>query len=753
MQDVVDHREGLPSSGPQVRHFVAPEGRLEPLGVPLARFYAILRRHYLVVLITFALGVGAAVLVVSRMPKEYTAGASILIEPQRTQVSDLQAISPEFSDVTSLIRTQIDILRSPTLARNVVRTLGLENNPEFIGGSANVVATLSAALHGILDGLNPKKTPATRPTRIERAAAALSGKIGFSNEVRSSVLDVTVTTRSAELSAGIANELAKQYLDFKRREKFAAMQRTSDWLEAQLVGLSKQVHTEEIALQLYRTQHGLTDLPSRGTDGGSSATSITRQRLSDVARQLGDVSRDLARKEAELAQARIALRERRTDALPEVLISPVIVQLMSQQAVVDSREANLAASRGTNNPELIAVRAEAASLQGAIMQEMTKVVASLSTEVASARAQEQTLHRQMGQSVAAVGTENAAEVGLRSLADRARATRTIYESFLTRAAELANVGGIQEPDATLVSSATPPLGPSAPKSVRLILVAVVLSAVLGIGLACGVEGIRRGFSLPDELEACLGLPVMALLPRMSRGRHRRAARRLNEFVGSVNSLRGRLRAFDGNRPKVIVISSAMPREGKSVLAAAMATIAAASGWRVLLIECDFHCPSLAARLGVPPGPGLRETLAAGTTGAACSTAFEVQPRLDVIPAGHGGGDPQELLSSPRMVELIEKARECYQLVIIDTPPLLPVPDALALVPLADATVMVVRWEKTPRAAVQDAVQLLRDSRARFVGAVLTQVDLRTTARLGGRPAGLYDYYRQQEGKADVPRAS
>lgn len=743
MQNITSDKNAMRSRETDIVPFTEPEGPLEPVAIPLSRIGAILRRHCLVVLITFAVGVGATVVVVSRLPRQYTASVSILIEPQRTQVSDLQAISADFSDATSLIRTQIDIFRSTTLARNVVRVLHLQNDPEFVDGGGGLAARLSGWVHGALEGFSSSEGPVTTAGRVERAAAALDARIGFANEARSRVLQVTVTTRRPALSAEVANELVKQYLKFKQREKFAAIQRASDWFESQLEGLSQQLHGEEVAIEEYRAQHGLIDLPNHPPGIAPTATSVTRQQLNDVARQLGDVSRDLARKDAELAQATRALRLRKTSALPEVLMSPVIVELLSRRAADESQEASLATSRGDNNPELIAARARTQNLQAVIVREMSNIVSSLSTEVSSTRAQAQALQARMRALVAAVGTENSAEVGLRSLQDKARATRTIYEGFLTRATELANVAGIQEPDATVVSTARRPLAPSGPLRLRLVAVAAMVSTVLGVALAMAIERTRRGFSSPEQVEACLGLPVVGMVPKLAWGNRRRPAmaHQSKDFGGSLNNLRSRLRMGGMDRPQVVMVSSAMPREGKSLLATAMASNAAAVGWRVLLIECDFHRPSMAQKLGIPPRPGLSEALVKRVSGDDPPVIHGVRPSLDVILAGYGAGDPQELLSSGRMGELLGAARARYDLVVLDTPPLLPTPDALALARHADATLLVVRWEKTPRTAVQDAIRLLRDSRAHVLGAVLTQVDLRTTARLAGRPVAIYDYYR------------
>lgn len=713
----------------------------EPIGIPIARLFAVLRRHYLLILAVIILGVGGTTAMVIRLPDQYTASATLLMEPQRTQVSDLQAISPEFNDTASLVRTQMDILRSPSLARKVVTTLNLQNDPSFMGGGGPI-AQVKGWVHAQLNRFVASGAAQDDGSaQIARAAAVLESRMGFVNAPHSQVLEVTVTTARPELSAAIANALADQYLNFRRHEKFAAMQRASAWFESQLDGLAKRVRTEEMAAEAYRAKHGLVDLPRNASANGPAATSVTRQQLSDVAKQLGDASRTLAQKEAELVQARRALRERRTSALPEVLVSPVIVQLLTRKAEVESKEASLATSRGHNNPDLIAARAESRNVQAAIVREMSNIVRSLDTEVSATHAQVKSLKARMSQLTSEVGTNNLSEIGLRGLEDKARATRAIYENFLGRATELANVAGIQQPDATLVSGAQPPLRPSGPLRLRLIAVAGILSSVLGIGFAAMIERGRRGFSSANQIEATLGLPVIALAPRLPRSqRTTPLAKRLpKEYSAALANLRGRLRLAGLKRPKVVMLSSAMPDEGKTLLATTFAADAAAVGWKVLLIECDFHRPSMARKLGIPSRYGLSEMLDDRLASDDHPVIGAVRPSLDVILAGEGGGDAHELLSSERMDDLLAVARDHYDLIVLDTPPLLPTADAISLARHADATLLVVRWETTPRAAVQDAVRLLREGDARLLGAVLTGVDLRTSARLAGRPAAVYDY--------------
>lgn len=738
-----NHASDLPSVTQIAGGVPDATARLEPLAVPLARFGGILRRHYLVLLLTMLLGVGGTAMIVTAMPKQYTAEATLLIEPRRTQVSDLQAISPDPGDVTSLIRTQMDILNSPSLLMKVVKSLDLQNNPTFMHSGASPLAGPMLLLHRVISLKESPVVPLSAQQQIELAAGILAGKIGFANELRSSVLHVQVTTQSATLSANIANEIARQFLEFKRQEKFSAMQRADDWLQAQLGGLADQVHAAETAVEQYRAQHGLIDLPDDGTSGAAHPTSVLRQQLDQVASELTQASRDVAQKVAKLSQAQDAMSHHDLSSLPDVLMSPVVTELLAQEATMAGRAAQLAASEGPRNPEMVATYAALHRVQGHIAAQMANIVQSLHTEVQSARAQQTALQERLEALRQEVGQENSAELGLQGLHAKAHATRSLYDSFLTRATELANVAGIQEPDAALVSNATPPLGPSAPQRTRFVAVAGILSCVLGVGLACLIERLRAGFGSPEQLEACLGARTIGLIPSVPAKAQEPAAkgRAAVRFGASLDNVRGYLHAMGEARPKVIMVTSALPREGKSVLASSLAVNAARAGWRVLLLECDFRRPILARRFGLPASAGLSDVLIGGLLGSSISLLHEVQPRLHVLPAGRAPADPQELLASSRMTRLLAAFRNQYDLVILDTPPVIPVADGLILSRRVDATLMVVRWEKTPRMVVQDAASLLRRSRAVLMGTVMTRADLRRAARSGGRPTSVYDYGR------------
>lgn len=718
-----------------------PAHQSEPIGIPFRNFVGVLRRWAWLVMLTVAVGVGCMTAFLVRTPPEYRSEASVLIEPRRTQVSDLQAISSE-SDATNMMRSQIDIIKSPYIARKVVEDLALFDRPEFQPRPA-FYAPLIAAVQRIAGMPVPDLPAQTEHQRLEATFPLVLSVIGLQNEVRSNVLRIWAQTPDPQLSADIVNAFARQFLEFKRRQKYAAMERAHTWFSDRLVELAAKTRESERAVEAYRQQHDLAEVSGLGRGGPT----VNRQTLDEVIRHSAVVIAERYRKEAQLAQARSSLAAQgRMDALPEVLNSPIVQRLRDQEALVAAREAEISAALGDRSPDVIAIRSQRRGIERRLREEMTNATAGLANEVAAARAQETALAGRLQALRAAVSADNATEVRLQGLLSEAQANRQIYDSFLVRATQLANVAGIQEPDAELVSRATAAGGPAYPRKGRLLAIAFALSFVLGVVLACVVERMRAGFATPEEMEAQLGLPVIGLVPRV-----RRMARDAvpagsggADFALALGRLRGVLQVMDrASRPRVVTVTSALPQEGKSVLAAALARNAARAGWRVLLIDCDMRHPAVAAAFRMRPEPGLAQLLAGGAPIDVAQLVRRDTSRLHVIPTGVARDDPQELLASPALTALLGAARGTYDLVVIDAPPVLPTVDALLLAQAADAVLLAVRWEKTSRAAVRDALSLLHGSGAQLLGAVMTQVQLKRFAR--SRAGGLAHVYRSAKG--------
>ncbi|CAH2598692.1 Polysaccharide biosynthesis tyrosine autokinase [Rhodovastum atsumiense] len=730
-----------------------PVHTLEPIGVPLRRLGTILRRRFLLVLLVMTLGLGGMGLYLAKAPRTYRAEAAVLVEPRQTQVSDLQAIAADPGNA-NLIRTQIDLLRSPALARRVVERLALVDHPAFAPHDGVVTRVLHMA--GTLLGVPLLDSrPLTPQERIDNATTALLAMVGQQNEPRSNVITIWAETVSPDLSADIANQFAQQYLEFKRYQKFAAVERAHTWFSERLGELGAKTRAAEQAVENYRLQNGLAEVLN--TRNAPTSPTINRQQLDEAARQLVIVSGEKARKEAQLSQARSALRAQRGyDALPEVLNSPLVQRLREQEANLARRDAELSVSLGERAPELMALRSQRRGLQQKLQEEMTNATSGLANEVAAAAVQESALRARLESLRSAVTTENKAEVRLQSLISEANTNRAIYESFLTRATQLANVAGIQEPDAELVSAATIPSEPYSPRAGRLLAVSFGFSLVLGIGLACMFDRMGEGVSTPEALEAELGLASLGLVPSVGAKARGDApyGRGAADFAAALSRLRGTLQVIDAQaRPRVVMITSALPQEGKTVLATSLARNAAQAGWRVCVIDCDLRNPSVAAAFGIDPEPGLAQVLGTNSLSDGNPVVRRMTKGLDVIPTGVPEHDPQELLTSRRLAGILDMARTRYDLVIVDAPPVLAAADAQLLARIVDATLFVVRWERTPRAAARDALRLLRGADIRLLGTVLTQVHLSRFTRLStGGLAHMYRYYPGYYRPARMPRA-
>ncbi|MBR0679050.1 polysaccharide biosynthesis tyrosine autokinase [Roseomonas eburnea] len=715
----------------------------EPLGAPARRLMAVLWRRAWIIIVIVCLGMGAMFVWLSRAAPTYRGEASVLIEPRNTQVSDLQAISPDASS-QNVIRTQIDILRSPAISRRIVERLDLATDPEFQGGPGRF-ARLARVLNENF-GLFPDAVqwPESNDPK-ETAAAILSARIGVQNESRSHVLIIWIETRSPELSARIVNALAEELLEFRRRQKAAAMERAHSWFSARLAELADRMRASERAIESYRIEHGLTEMI--GTRSGTAPSqTINRQQLDDIARQLVTAETERLRKEGQLAEAEAAVRSGgRADALPEVMNSPIIRTLRDQEAQASAREAQLASSLGPRAPDLMAARSQRAGLQRRLREEMANALAGLRSEVAAARAQEASLRERLAALRSVVAQDNVAEVRLQSMQAEAQANRAIYESFLTRATQLANAQGIQEADAELVSEAIPSGTPSGPRRGRMLVLAFGGSLILGCALVFLLERLREGFSTPDALESALGVASIGVMPQISeRALLRGSSVAAAQYNASVSRLRGVLQVLGNDRrTRIVTVTSALPREGKSALALSLARNTARSGARVLLVGADLRNPLETSEVSLGRGPGLSEILAGNLVGDGRDVVREVEKGLHVLPAGTWRGDAQELLASPRLSQLLEWSAKTFDLVVVDTPPVLPAADALLVSRIADATILAVRWERTPRAAARDALRLLRGSGAHVIGAVMTQVKMRHFARQSND--GLGYLFRHHQG--------
>ncbi len=712
--------------------------------------FDVLRRRKITFAIVASLVLAAGIVVIMRMVPQYETRALVLVDTRKNTLSDLQAISAGAlqSDAVQ-VRTQVDIIRSPALAEQVATQLDLAATPEFrnaIDGPPGLLQRLVRRAAGML-GFPPRPRPVlTAAERTQLAASILlNDKLSVINDGRSYVIGLQVRALDPALAARIANAYARVYLDFNRALKERAVTRADAWLAERVAPLQDKLKSAEAAIANFRQAHGLIE--DRSTIGTNQRrATVAGQQLAQINALLVQATSDRVQKETSLAQIEAAQKGHGDlSSVPEVVASPLVQRLLAQQAEIAARAADIGTTQLANNPQLVALRAQQAAIGARIQSEVNKVVGAIRAEAEAAAAREASLKRRLAAAEAQVAQQNRAEIQLRALESEADAARRVYMDTLNKAEQTSNERNIQQPDAELISLASVPLAAAPPTRTQYGMIALLAAIVLGVVAAFLRERLERGFRSAEQLEEETGLPTIGFLPV---ARKPEAALAMEEqrspYVEAINAVRGALLMSDAaGHPRVVLITSALPREGKTFFAVSLARSVALAGGRSLLIDADLRRPSVARTAGITVQSSLNALVGTGGDHDAMLDRLiqrDDVTQLDIIPAEGNGNNVQDLVTSDALRGLVDAARTRYDLVVIDAPPVLAFVDARVLATVADATVMVVKWRDTPRTMVSGALKMLRGFGTRVAGTVLTQADLRALTANEGSHAYLYRNY-------------
>jgi succinoglycan biosynthesis transport protein ExoP len=672
----------------------------------------------------------------------YTAEALVLILPNAPLVAQLASVAAPLSAEQPAVDSQLQLIRSPEVAEKVVTQLRLDRDPEFnpkLRGSPSLrdqVASLVSPseivslLHewGLWgDHADADQTIGVNGTDETTGRVVSEFQSHFSASFkggRTFVVAVQFSSKDPMKAAMIANTIADTYLAGRIEAKVAAARRASGSISGELEALRKKVVDTESAAERFSQSEGLATY--RGIK-------VNEQQLSDVNAQLSVARVEEARAAARLEQARTTLiNPSREAANPEVLNSGLISGLRQEEARVMREKADLDVTLGEKHPRLQRLDASLRNLQATIRGEIRKIVGNLVSELELARGRraelEQTLEKLQNKGTTVADKE----VRLRELEREAAASRSLYTTLLTRALETRAQQTLQLADAEVASQAMVPLEPSFPRSGRLLPLAAIAGLVLGAAVVWLLERIRTGLASKEEVERVIGLPVIMALQKV---RHRHSSR------GLISDLAFRL--HESMRPlevavgqdgagKLVLVTSALSKEGRSATASALAVRIARSGRTCLLLDCDLR-RSIARKLGSAEGqPGLMQLLAGERSLSEVIYAHE-EPGLDIIPSGAAWSlatdraqfaRPEDrvaaILSSEAMSILFRGLAARYDMVVVDSPPVIGSPDALILSTHVDQTVFVVRWASTSRRAALSAVQELEAAGAHMPGIVLAQ---------------------------------
>jgi capsular exopolysaccharide synthesis family protein len=676
-----------------------------------------------------AICMSIAVVVMFQITPVYNSSALIMVGQRENKVLDSESVIAELQTDASTLENQIQVLKSWSLAEKVILKFNLTHDPEFN------TALSKRSIYNVASWFQssaPKKK-IVAPKGAENLSvkpgvlAQFASKLSVSTQGRSSVIKVTFESSTREKAAKLANAVADQYMIDQLDTKFDAAKRTTDWLNGRLQQLADKVRLSENAVEQYKADHGLAD----GKAGGS----LAGEQMSELNGQIALARSKLAEQEAKYKQVVTMLKQGGSvDSIAAVINSPLIGALRTQQADLMRKEAELSTKYGARHPQMVALQDEKTNLQAKIDEEVKRISKNLANEVSVARASLKSLSESMSEIQGTANTQGQASVRLRELERDAQANRTLYDTFQSRFKASEDRGQIQTADARVIQKAAVPGGPSFPNRPLIMGASLAGSTILGLLIAFMLERMDNSFRTGAEIERTLrlaNLSVVPMLPKVKLVADRIVQKPLSAFSESIRSLYSALQLSNVDRPpKVIVITSSVPNEGKTSIAVSLGRLAAKSGQRVLLIDGDLRHPSVGRQFSPrQPDAGLVEVLAGRRDLAHVIHRDPISP-LEFVPVAVPPANPADLLASQSMRRLIEVLRRHYDLVIIDAAPVLPVADTRLLARIADKMVYVVRWDSTPREAVMSGVKLLREAHADIAGVVLNQADMRKHALYG-----------------------
>ena len=525
--------------------------------------------------------------------------------------------------------------------------------------------------------------------------------------------------------------MARLYLAEQLETKQSASRRAREFLEQEIERLRTSVASAEQAVEDYRRRAGL---------GGATPD---EQQLSGLTTQLVLSRSERAAAEANLRQVR-QLIETDPNQASQLLDSPVLNELRAREVELNRQRAELSTEFGERHPRMQNLRSELAALEDRKMSEIRQIAQRLNDEVQVLRSREATLQTSIDGLKGQMAEYQEAEIGLEALQREANADRGLLETYINRAKEIASQQKAQEPDARIISRAVMPDEPTYPRRELIFGVALLGALLVGSLAVFGLEQLDNTFRSSEQIEDLIGLPTLGLVPSIA-GLHKRYGSPQDYVLDNPNSPFGEavrslrtavLLTSMGAPPKTVLMTSSIPGEGKTSMAMCLARVHARSGRRTLIIDCDVRRPRLHELTGVANQSGLSDVLLQQRELNEVVLSDE-RSGAYFVTAGAPVPDPAALLASDRMRRLLKDVSSRYDLVIIDSPPVLSVSDARVLSQMADKTVFLVQWGNTRRHDVMMGVKQLVEAGAEMAGLVLSRVDVRKHARYNYRDSGYY----------------
>jgi succinoglycan biosynthesis transport protein ExoP len=660
------------------------------------------------------------------VPRQYKSTAEILVfDPQQQMDASVQKpISPFVENLgPDATNAQIRIIRSKSVALHVVRELNLDTDPEFQlhNPLAALVGRSGSPGAGTADNTNAHDNAEEEAAeRLDQAADILQRKMDVWGD--SYIISISVSSQDPIKAQRLASTVANEYLTNQREARQEALKRVASWLKDRVTNLQSSLLETQTSIEQLKAKSGIT------TDAQLENVKEQKRELDS---QLSAARTEVDEKRAHLEQVRRVLDTNGDiESIPALTASATLTQLRQKQTGLKWRAEKLQRELGDQHPLVIAAQTALDGVNREINAEAEHVLGNMKNIYDLAVQRQQSLETRL-QHLTADGNSEA-NIKLRRLERIAETDRNLYQSYLSQYNDVSERSTLLDTSARIISPASVPRSPS---SSRLKLYA--LGGMLGLAgalmLAFLMEYLRRSVRTGAEVEQSFGQPVLGCIPFMEGKKSRGASLHgqilqsmvnepLSQLSEAVRTMRISIELGSAN-PKVVLITSALPAEGKSTAAMLLAASSASSGKRTVLLDCDLRKQSSTEAFGSAGQPGLSDLLG-GTVKLVDVLFQDSATKVCLIPAGSIVPNAADLLIGQRMRDLIAELREKFDYIVLDAPPLLPVVDALALATIADKILVIVEWGRTSRRVISDAFKVLRPEAHRIAGVVLNKADLK-----------------------------
>jgi capsular exopolysaccharide synthesis family protein len=688
----------------------------EPQPVHLRDYLRVLRKYRMTILLFILTSVLTVGIVSLRKPKVYEAMVRVAIDRESpTALLKESTVPADPWSFQDYLRTQIRVLESDTLALQTINLLRLDREIEFRLDQEQAVEATGAL---------PQEQP-LGPADESRLISQFRGNLKVTAVPNSWLIEIRYYSRDPQLSARVANAHANNFIEHNFRTRYEATMKASEWLTDQLRELRTQVEGAEKKLVDFERTNNLVSIDER--------QNVLTQRLADLNHELSVAEADRVEKESAYRQGAASedaaiLQDGHTERLQERLS-----ELRAQQAEARTQF-------GPQHPRMQKLDEQILEVEAQLARQRELIQARRKDDYQTALKREALLRDLVEKQKKEVNELNQRLIEYNILKREVTTSKQLYDSLQQQLNEAGISVGLRSSNIRVVDPARVPLGPYSPNVLFNVILAFLISTPVGIGLAFFREYLDNTIKTPDEVERHTGLPTMALVPLAEQAggakkllpapaeEHSQVALATYEqpqssMAEAFRSLRTAvLLSFPERPPRLLLITSGQPSDGKTATAINLAVALAQRGSKVVLVEADLRKPSAQKVLRTSGSPGLSLFLSGAQERNGLIVPTSV-PNLHFIPAGPIPPNPAELLSSGRMKQLLSELSQEYEHVVLDSPPLLSITDATVLSVMVDGVILVVRFGKTTREVVRHMRHMLANVNARVLGVVLNGVAL------------------------------